>query len=138
MPLVGTLCYPRASGTGSPTGFIAEGAAIPVKAGAMESFDLTPKKAAGICVATGELVRRATAFAETYVLGIFSADISLGVDQVFLSASAATAAAPAGIFHSDNAAALISAAVGSNAAATAAHLAALIAAGAHPAASGAC
>ena len=75
-------------------GFIAEGAAIPVKAGAMESFDLTPKKAAGICVATGELVRRATAFAEMYVLGTLSADISLGVDQVFLSASAATAEHP--------------------------------------------
>ena len=77
-----------------------------MKAGAFEAgFTLTPKKAAGIVVATNDLVRRADRFAETFVLGTLSSDIALGVDQVFLSDNAATAAAPAGIFHSDNAAA---------------------------------
>jgi HK97 family phage major capsid protein len=130
MPLVGSVAYPRVMG-GSASGFVPEGGAIPVRAGALELLALAPFKAAGICVGTGELWRRSDVWAEQYVTGTLSDDIALGVDQVFLSDHAAVAnTSPAGIFNSTNAATVIGATAGGDAAACATDLAALLAAGA--------
>jgi HK97 family phage major capsid protein len=128
-PLRGSIRYPRVA-TGSASGFVAEGGAIPVKANVLESLTLSPFKAAGLVVATRELFERADAWSESVVMTGLSDDIALGVDQVFLSNSAATSAAPAGIFHSSNAASVIAATAGGTAAACATDLQALLTAGA--------
>lgn len=124
-----SIRYPRRA-TGSAGGFVAEGAAIPVRAWTLDSVTLTPYKLAGLTVATRELFDRADAFAESFVMGSLSDDMALGADQVFLGASASSSAAPAGLFHTDNAVAAISATAGANAAACATDLANLLAAGA--------
>jgi HK97 family phage major capsid protein len=128
-PLIGSVNFPRRT-AGDPSGFVAEGAAIPVRAGALELLPLSPYKACGAVVASGELWRRSDVWAERYVLDTLSDDIALGVDQVFLSDSAATAAAPAGVLHSSNGAAAIAATAGGDAAAAATDLGNLLAAGA--------
>ncbi len=126
----GAVIYPRMT-TGSSSGFVAEGAAIPVKQNALDSFSIAPYKAAGIVVATSELMRRADAFTEAFVIGTLADDIALGVDLVFLSSGAAVAGtSPAGLFHTDNAVAAIAATAGASAQAAATDLANLLAAGA--------
>lgn len=129
LPLGGTLRLPRRA-TGAASGFVAEGAAIPVRQWSLDGIDVVPYKAAGIVVATAELFERADRFAESFVMGSLSDDIALGVDQVFLSSNAATAAAPAGLFHASNAAASIAPTTGGTSAACATDLANLLAAGA--------
>lgn len=130
LPLSGTVRLPRRA-TGSASGFAAEGAAIPVRSWTLDGIDVTPYKAAAITVATRELFERADAFAESFVLGSLGEDLALGVDQVALSNSAATSAAPAGLFHSSNAASAITPTAGANAQAAATDLANLLAAGAN-------
>lgn len=120
---------PRGS-TGSATGFIAEGAPIPVKQNALDSITVAaPKKAGSIIVASSELYRYASRYAESFIVGSLADDIALGADSVFLSNAASTAAAPAGLFHSSNGATAISATAGGTAAACAADLVALLTAG---------
>ena len=130
LPLGAAVKYPRRA-TGVASGFVAEGAAIPVREWTVDGVTLTPKKAAGMVVATRELILRADAFSEAFVLGSLSDDLALGTDQVFLSASASSTAAPAGLFHTDNAASAIAATAGADAAACATDLANLLAAAAN-------
>lgn len=129
-PVDGAVTFPRMA-TGSASGFVAEGAPIPVKNAALDSLTLTPYKAAAMTWATTELLRRGDSLAEDAVMDPLADDIALGTDTVFLSADAAVAGtSPAGLFHTDNAAAALSATAGGTAAACAADLAKLLAAGA--------
>jgi len=131
MSLHGEVQYPRVSSS-SASGFVQEGMPVPVRSRVVELLGLVPYKAAGAVVFTLELLKRADAFAEGFVLGTMADDIALGVDAVFLSNSAAVAGvAPAGLFHSSNAATAITATSGGTAQACATDLANLIAAGAN-------
>ena len=81
VPLTGIVNYPRLT-SAAASGFVAEGTAIPVRQHALETMVLSPFKAAGIMVATSELVNRADRFSESFVMGTLSDDISLGSDKV--------------------------------------------------------
>lgn len=129
LPLSGEVTFPRMT-TGSSSGFVAEGAGIPLKQNVLSSITMKPYKAAAMVVATAELMKRADAFAEAAIITPLAEDVANGVDAVFLSNSAATAAAPAGLFHGDNSVAALAATVGANAQACASDLANLLAAGA--------
>jgi len=131
MPLHGEVNFPRVT-TSSASGFVQEGMPIPVRSRVLELLGLVPYKAAGAVVCTLELLKRADAFAEEFVLGTMADDIAQGVDAVFLSNAAAVAnVSPAGLFHSSNAATAITATSGGTAQACATDLALLIAAGAN-------
>ncbi len=111
----GSIKIPRMT-SGTPGGFIAEGGAIPVKAGAFDSITLTPSKLGVITVATREVLARSTPALETLLRDSMLRDTAIVLDRRFLSSQAAGSGAPAGLFHSTNADAALTASNTSNAA----------------------
>lgn len=93
--------------TGTPGSFIAEGGAVPVAAGAFDSITLSPHKLGVITVATAEVLSRSTPALETILRDSMLRDTGTVLDRKFLSDAAAAGAAPAGLFHTSNAAAPI-------------------------------
>lgn len=104
--------------TGTPGGFVAEAAAIPVKAGAFTSITLTPSKLGVITVATREILSRSTPALETILRDSMLRDTAIVLDRRFISSLAAgtPVGAPSGLLHTDNAPAAIAASNTSNAA----------------------
>jgi HK97 family phage major capsid protein len=102
--------------TGTPGGFVAEGGAIPVKAGAFTSVTLTPSKLGVITVATKEILARSSPALEQILRDSMLRDTAITLDRRFLCATAAGSGAPSGLFHTDNAPAAITASNLSNAA----------------------
>lgn len=109
-----SIKIPKAT-TGTPGAYVAEGAAIPVKAGAFGNITMTPSKMGVITVATRELFTRSNPSAETILRNMMLNDTAIVQDRRFLSSLAAGSGAPSGLFHTDNAVAAIAASNLSNA-----------------------
>jgi len=93
---------------------VAEGAAIPVAAGAFDSIVLSPHKMGVITVATAEILQRSTPSLETILRDSMLRDTGTVLDRQFLSTKLAAGAARSGLFSTDNApAALAASATGS-------------------------
>jgi HK97 family phage major capsid protein len=93
--------------TGVGGGFLAEGGAIPVKAGAFGTVTMTPKKMGVITVATREVLSRSSPALETILRNAMLRDTATVLDRTFLSSNVAASGAPDGLFHTNNAPATI-------------------------------
>lgn len=94
----GVLSIPSRSST--PTiagGFIAEGAAIPVKQGAFTATTLTPKKLGVISTFTRQIAEHSTPSIEALIRQAMQEDTAIAIDTVLLDATAASATRPAGL-----------------------------------------
>jgi HK97 family phage major capsid protein len=94
----GVISIPSRSAT--PTiagGFVAEGAAIPVKQGAFTSTTLTPKKLAVISTFTREIAEHSTPAIEGLIRQAMQDDTAVAIDTVLLDATAASTTRPAGL-----------------------------------------
>jgi HK97 family phage major capsid protein/HK97 family phage prohead protease len=94
----GTISIPTWDAT--PTvagGFVLEGAAIPVKQGALSSATLTPKKMAVITTFTREIAEHSTPAIEGLLRQKIQSDTSVALDTVLLDATAASTTRPAGL-----------------------------------------
>lgn len=109
----GSIKIPRMN-VGTPGGFVAEGGAIPVKAASFNAITLTPSKLGVITVATREVLSRSTPALETLLRDSMLRDTAIVLDRRFLSNLAAGSGAPSGLFHTDNAAAPLTASNTSN------------------------
>lgn len=77
--------------------FRAEGAPIPVKGLTFTSQSLTPKNLGVILTATAEMLRRSSMDLASYFQRAIVADTGTALDALFLSATAGSTTAPAGI-----------------------------------------
>jgi len=78
-------------------GFIAQGAAIPVKQGAFAPVTFTPKKMGVITVVTREILTHSTPSIENILRTVLLEDTAVAIDSVLLDATAASAIRPAGL-----------------------------------------
>lgn len=77
--------------------FVAEGAAIPVRQGALSSISLGPKKMAVITTFTREIMTYSNPTIQALVTRKIQDDTSKAIDTVLLDATAASSVRPAGI-----------------------------------------
>lgn len=93
-----TLNIPVQNGRGAlAAGFIAENGAIPVKEGSIGTTSLAPKKLAVISAYTKELARRSMPSIEAIVRQQILDDTAEALDTAFLSSTARSSTAPAGL-----------------------------------------
>jgi HK97 family phage major capsid protein/HK97 family phage prohead protease len=94
----GIISVPAESAT--PTiagGFVAEGAAIPVKQGAFTAVTLTPKKMGVISTFTRQIAEHSTPAIEQLIRSKMQRDTAVAIDTVLLDATAASTTRPAGL-----------------------------------------
>jgi HK97 family phage major capsid protein/HK97 family phage prohead protease len=77
--------------------FVAEGAPIPVRQGAVTSLTFTPKKMGVISTFTREIAEHSTPAIEALIKQWMQEDTSVSLDAILLDATAATTTRPAGI-----------------------------------------
>jgi hypothetical protein len=80
-------------------GFVAESGVIPVGALIIAALGLKPKKAASITAITKELAAGSPLNVELSLRTLLAQDLGLAIDNVLLSSTAATSAAPAGLLN---------------------------------------
>lgn len=102
----GSIKIPRMT-TGVPGTWVGEGAPIPVKAGAFDNVQLSPKKLGVITVATKEMLARSTPALEGILRDSMLEDTTRVLDATFVGNAAGSSVQPAGLFHSSNASAPI-------------------------------
>jgi hypothetical protein len=78
-------------------GFIAQGAAIPVKQGAFTAITLTPKKMGTITTLTREITEHSTPAIEGIIRQAILEDTGIALDTILLDATAADTTRPAGL-----------------------------------------
>lgn len=93
-----SIKIPRQTG-GAKGSFIGENKAIPVGALSFDDLTLTPKKAAIIIPATNELLSKSSPSALQLIQDDIIAGTGETIDTLFVSATAGTAVAPAGLLN---------------------------------------
>lgn len=88
-------------------GWVSENAPIPVKAGAFSTVTLSPYKMGVISVASKEMLARSTPALEELLRDSMIEDTAAALDTTLIGSAAAGSGAPAGLFHTSNAAAVI-------------------------------
>jgi hypothetical protein len=92
----GRISVPTLTASGSRSGFVAEGAAIPVVQLQIDSFvTLVPRKLATIAVLTSEMVRSSNT--ETFVKDVLGRSTALALDDALFDANAPDATRPQGL-----------------------------------------
>jgi HK97 family phage major capsid protein len=91
----GVVTIPGVLGVASGSGFVEEGAPIPVEQSAVTALSLSPKKLAVISTFTRELAEHSQI--EKLVRAVLAQNTALALDSVFFGTAAASNAAPAGI-----------------------------------------
>lgn len=94
----GKMTLPRNAGRGQLSGgFVGEGSPIPVKAGALDSVDMQPKKLAVISTFTKEVANYSVPAIESLIRGQILGDTAETLDTLFLDAVARSSTRPAGL-----------------------------------------
>jgi len=98
-----SIYVPKRVGGSAAGVFRAEGAPIPVKGLTFGHVLLTPKNMGVILTATAEMLRRSSIDLASYFQTAMSKDTAKALDQLFISATAGSAIAPAGVRNALNA-----------------------------------
>ena len=98
-----SIYVPKRVGGSAAGVFRAEGAPIPVKGLTFGHVLLTPKNMGVILTATAEMLRRSSIDLASYFQNAMSKDTAKALDQLFISATAGSAIAPAGVRSALNA-----------------------------------
>lgn len=96
----GVVSIPRRASTPSIAGgFVAQGAAIPVKQGGFASVSLTPKKMGVISTFTRDIAEHSTPSIEQLIRTAMQEDTAVAIDTILLDDTIADTTRPAGLLY---------------------------------------
>jgi hypothetical protein len=96
------MAIPTMAVNPAATGWVGEGAPIPVWDFTTSSVPLTPKKIGAICMFTQEMIEHSTPNIEQLTRAVLAESLGLALDNSLLSAAAGDANTPPGIFAGIN------------------------------------